>query len=114
MRTARLPALRPLVVLAALAALLPACGSASEAEQACEDLADALADGAQRCGFDYDANYDAVVEVAAGGDCGNIKQIRDKASFYDDCIPFVRKLTCEQLHDSSLQLPASCNAQLVR
>jgi hypothetical protein len=88
--------------------------STDEAEQACLDVADALATSAERCGFDYDANFDAFVDAAASGDCGNIVSVRDKTSLYDDCVPHLEDLTCAELNDSSLSLPPSCESQLLR
>ena len=96
--------------------LVSGCGSSAEDEaaQACEDMADALVGSAVSCGFAYQPNYDAFVANAAGGDCDNIIKVRDKAALYDECIPFLSKLTCTQVNDSNLQLPDACRAQLER
>ncbi|MFT3769427.1 MAG: hypothetical protein QM820_28650 [Minicystis sp.] len=82
--------------------------------KACEDLADTLGKDAERCGLDYQANYDATVQTVAAGDCGNIVSVRDINVFYSDCLPFLAKLTCGQVNDPTLTLPESCNAQLLR
>ncbi len=110
--------------LVLVASLSVACGSvddegddgfdSSSAEQACLDTADALAGSAQRCGYDYQANFDAFVSSAAAGDCKNIVAVRDKSSLYAECIPYMQALTCEQVSSGNLNLPASCNDQLLR
>jgi hypothetical protein len=102
------------LVIAALGAA--GCGSsgAGAGEQACLDLADTLGSDAQRCGLDYQTNYDAIVGAVAGGDCANITSLRDHDSFYGECLPFLRNLTCEEVNSTTVTFPASCKAQLVR
>ena len=96
-----------------MALLLAGCGP-TDSEQACLDTADALASSAQRCGLDYQVNFDVFVDVAAGGDCANITAIRDQGALYDECIPFFRSLSCEQLNDPTIQVPEGCKAQFQR
>ena len=112
--------------LLAAASLVTACGSEddaggdgddddiADAEQACLDAADAIAGSAQRCGYDYKANFDAFVDSAAAGDCNYIIAVRNKSSLYAECIPYMKGLTCEQISSGELNLPASCNDQLLR
>jgi hypothetical protein len=100
-----------LSIAALMAALGAGCGG-SEAEQACLDLADALASSAERCGFDYDANFDEFVDIAAEGDCANVESVRNIETFESICLPFVRELTCAQVTDPNLMLPEACNKQL--
>ncbi len=110
--------------LLAAASLVIACSSednaggdgddSSDAEQACLDAADAIAGSAQRCGYDYKANFDAFVDSAAAGDCTYIIAVRDKSSLYAECIPYMSGLTCEQISSGNLNLPASCTDQLLR
>jgi hypothetical protein len=76
------------------------------------DMAGAIAGSAQRCGFDYQVNYDAFVDAAAGGDCANITFVRDLDALYDECVPFMKGLTCEQIDDPALAFPAACQQQL--
>ena len=110
------------IITIALGAFIVACSSSKSGGEgtvtgpakACEDTADALASSAQRCGLDYQANYDAFVDGAAGGSCSNIIDIRDEGSLRAECIPFLRGLTCEQLGDPNLALPPSCSQQLLR
>jgi len=82
--------------------------------EACEDMAGATAEKAASCGYDYQANYRAFVDNAAGGDCDNITSLRDEASLYADCIPYIQNLTCSEIANPNLQLPDSCIAQLLR
>jgi hypothetical protein len=93
--------------------IVTGCGGSSSA-QACEDTADALASAAQRCGQDYQANYDAFVATGAGGDCANILSVRDEDGLYQECIPFLKSLSCEQLTSGNFTLPPSCVSQLMR
>ena len=99
------------VVLLGLSA--SACG-AKTGEQACKDVADSLAVAFQQCGFDYQMSYDSFVQGLANGDCANIVGIRDEPALYDDCIPTLKALTCPQINDPTLKLPASCLGQLQR
>jgi len=89
-------------------------GDPAAGAQACHDLADTLAKGAEACGLDYQANYDAMVQRFAGGSCANIKGLRDHDSFYNQCLPFLAGLTCDQLNSTTVTFPASCNGQLQR
>ena len=88
--------------------------SVSAPAQACMDTADALADAAQRCGLDYQVNYDAFVDAVASGNCGNIIAVRDESSLRGVCIPTLRNLSCDDLNSSTLALPPECMQQLQR
>lgn len=108
-------------LLAAASLAVVACGSDDDGddavpvpEQACLDTADAIAGSAQRCGYDYKTNFDAFVDAAAAGSCSNIIAVRDRDALYAECIPFMKDLTCEQVTSGQLNLPASCNDQLLR
>ncbi len=79
---------------------------------ACEDMATAMASTAARCGAEYQSSYDLFVGIAAGGDCQNIVMVRDEASLYDTCIPFLSTIPCEQFTDPNLVLPYACKGQL--
>lgn len=99
--------------LGLLVALISGCGG-PDPEQACLDFADALASSGERCGFDYETNFAAAVNSAAGGDCENIDSVRDIDAFESVCLPYIRQLTCDQLISSSPELPDSCLDQLRR
>lgn len=97
------------------------CGSSDDTaddvplpEKACLDTADAIAGSAERCGFDYKANFDGFVDAVANGDCANIISIRDSKLLYGSCIPVLKGLSCEEVNDPNLMLPDSCNGQLLR
>lgn len=84
-----------------------------DAEQACLDVADAIADAAVRCGAGtYETNYDGFIDIAACGDCGNIVDLRDRGDLYAACIPSFGTISCEDLTGGNLD--ASCNDQLLR
>jgi hypothetical protein len=111
--------LAALVALVALAPVVAACsswstgsGSGDEAEQACNAIIDAYARAAERCGDDYKTRYDALVRESAGGDCKNVRAIRDERALRETCIPFVRSLTCAELDQG--RTDPSCTAQLER
>jgi hypothetical protein len=80
--------------------------------QACLDTADAVAGAAERCGGDYQANYDAFIDGAAEGDCSNIVEVRDAGELYDECFPSLEAIACEDLLAGDLD--ASCREQLLR
>jgi hypothetical protein len=84
-----------------------------EIRQACEDVADALAQAAVRCeGGDYQANYDQFVEIVADGDCANIDELRDREALYSTCIPSLEVADCQALVEGMLD--ESCIGQLIR
>lgn len=84
--------------------------STSKTAQACRDTAAAVAGAAQRCGENYQANYNSFVQVAAEGNCDNIKVIRDSSSLYGVCIPSLGKVSCADLY--ARKLDPSCYDQL--
>ncbi|MGB1275052.1 MAG: hypothetical protein ACPG77_04825 [Nannocystaceae bacterium] len=89
-----------------------ACDSSLDPDTACEMFADALATRASECGFDYQANYNAI-EASLGG-CEGFDELRDQPSFEESCLPWTDELTCEQIDDASLVLDPSCEGQFVR
>ncbi|MGM0557334.1 MAG: hypothetical protein ACQEVA_13200 [Myxococcota bacterium] len=98
-----------LVSLAGLL-LLSACVELESPPQACRDFADTFASKAEECGDDYQTVYNDLVNSLASGDCDNIVSIRDRDAFYDDCMPAIDALMCDQL--SAANLPDSCRNQL--
>lgn len=93
-------------------ALIGACASEElDPVEACEMYVDAFASSAAACGFDYQANYNAL-EDALGG-CSSVKQLRDQASFESMCLPWIDALTCEQIDNDGLVLDPSCDGQLL-
>ncbi len=107
-------------VLAGYLLITAGCGSGNDGKgggpeaKACNDAADAIASTAERCGDDPQANRKAFVDVAAGGDCDNIVQVRDATALYDVCIPFLQNMTCEQWQNIATTLPPECESQLLR
>lgn len=96
---------------------LAGCGGAdggdpSREEVACVDTATAVAEAAVRCGQAYQPNYDAFVQAAAGGDCGNIIQVRDEMTLRDVCIPSLQTVACGDL--AAGRIDDSCRDQLLR
>lgn len=89
-------------------------GGNAEAAKACQDVADAVARAAQRCGQDYQTNYDAFVDTAANGSCSNVVQVRDEQALYGVCIPFFDTVECSELLGPSPQFPPECQSQLLR
>lgn len=95
-------------------ASLTGCNSKSAAEGACRDMVTAFGDKAEECGFDRRANESAAERSITGSvGCGSVRDVRDIDSFYGGCIPFVRRLTCEQFNSSDTVFPASCVGQLI-
>jgi hypothetical protein len=95
-----------------LASVSTACSGTEPPEQACLDTADAVGKAAQRCGLDYQKNYDAFVQTAAGGDCENVVRVRDENALRSTCFTSLQSVSCEDL--KAAKLDASCQAQLAR
>jgi len=103
----------PTLLLTLSLAVSPlACGDATPEEQACLDMAEAVAKAAERCGEDYQANYDAFIELGTGGSCSNITSVRDETALRQTCIPSLGTIECSALLAGTID--ASCQAQLVR
>jgi hypothetical protein len=93
-----------------LGLFIAGCGGRVDPEKACRDLADAFGDLCDRCDpGTYQTCYDLIVQVA-DGDCQNVVDIRDEDELYDDCIPFIESLQCDE--DLS-RLDSSCEEQLI-
>lgn len=90
------------------ASCMIACG-AGEAQQACLDLADAVATSSEECGVSYGDTYDAIVEELS--DCA-FDKLRDRGIFYGSCIPGIRGMSCETLSQPLVALPSECANQL--
>lgn len=78
--------------------------------KACVDTAKAIARAGQRCGADYDQTYQDFVDSAAGGDCTNVKQIRDEQELRNQCIVSLELASCQDLGDGKID--DSCKDQL--
>jgi hypothetical protein len=78
--------------------------------KACNDTADAVAKAAQRCGSDYQSNYNAFVNAV--GTCEKIVQIRDETSLRSTCLPSLSTISCTDLMAGNLD--ASCKGQLLK
>jgi hypothetical protein len=87
-------------------------GSGGANEKACLETVEALARAAERCGGNYQANYDAALKNAAAGDCKNIVSIRDESALRGTCLPGLMAITCTDLTAGNLD--GSCKAQLQR
>ena len=87
--------------------------SSTGPEQACLDTADTVGKAAQRCGLDYQANYNAFIQSGAAGSCANIVQVRDEASLRGSCFSWFRTASCTDL-TSPDGFDPSCRGQLLR
>jgi hypothetical protein len=105
----------------ALASVVVACSSTSSgsgggasaaSEKACLDTIDALARAAERCGGNYQANYDAALKNAADGDCKKVVSIRDEAALRGTCFTSLQAISCPDF--MAAKLDATCKAQLQR
>jgi hypothetical protein len=106
---------RRLLCIAAVTA--SGCGGEEDGEpsgeaRACVDTAAAVAAAARRCGHDYQANYDSFVATAAGGNCQNIREVRDEAALRSTCIPSFETISCDDLIAGALD--PTCREQLLR
>ncbi|WP_394824602.1 hypothetical protein [Pendulispora albinea] len=82
------------------------------AEQACLDTMDAIAKQGPRCGIEYQALYDALIQSSAGGACANVIQIRDENALRQQCFPSLQNISCKDLEQANLD--PSCRGQLLR
>jgi hypothetical protein len=101
----------PAVALVACSSTSSGGGGTTGPQQACLDTADAVAKAAQRCGGDYQANYDAFVKCSANSDCKNITSVNNESSLRGTCIPSFSSISCPNLAAGNVD--ASCKAQLV-
>ncbi len=117
------------VRILALAALATACSSTSTGtgtgdggtsggsppggqEQACLETIAGFARAATRCEGTYEANYDSLLQSAAGGDCKKVVSIRDEAALRRTCLPSLQSLSCADL--AAANVDPSCKRQLIR
>jgi hypothetical protein len=82
------------------------------AELACLDTIEAFARAAERCGDDYKATYDALLQRNANGDCKNVRTIRDEAALRKTCLPFTKTQSCDDRRNGVID--PSCAEQLQR
>jgi hypothetical protein len=86
---------------------------AAAGEQACQDMADAVAKAEVRCSLGtYDQRFKVFVDSAALGDCKNIVEVRDHDALYKTCFPTLQTINCLDLSNGNLD--ASCKQQLLR
>jgi hypothetical protein len=79
----------------------------------CVDLANTVALALQqKCKALFADEWQAFVNAAAGGDCRNIKSIRDIDALYSDCVPWIQRASCADLQNASA-IPDSCKGQLL-
>jgi hypothetical protein len=79
----------------------------------CVDMANIVAMNLQqKCRALFADEFQAFVNAAAGGDCRNIKNVRDINALYGDCVPWIQRAQCTQLRDTSA-FPDSCKGQLL-
>jgi hypothetical protein len=100
--------MRSILLLEIAVVVITGCSSPAP-EDACVKLADTIASKADECGLDYQTSYDAAVEVFADGDCAAIDDIPDEEAFYDECLPTLKAVSCEQLNASGIEFPKSCS-----
>ena len=110
--------MRVTLLAAGFAVVAVACssstgGGTTAPQQACLDLADAVAKAAVRCNLgDYQSNYNAFIQAAANGNCANITSVRDMTSLRGTCIPSFGTISCAALQ--AAMLDPSCSQQLIR
>ena len=95
-------------LLGLAAVLLSGCGAPDPAD-ACVDLAETIADKADECGLDYQASYQATIDVFVGGDCEETRGLMYDKAFYRKCLPALSAISCEELRKSGIQFPESCS-----
>src|SRR5262245_55461160 len=106
------PNLSPGLLAVACALALVACvvggppsssKGAGASEQACKDMADAVARAEVRCSLGtYAVRFKTFVDSAALGDCKNIVEVRDHDALYDTCFPTLQTINCLDLSNGNL------------
>jgi len=91
-------------------ALALLCGCGTSPVTACEDVVDAVGVAFVRCGFGTPEAVESVAETEFGG-CENIDDIRDIDELYEECIPAIRTLDCDDIEAG--RVPASCENQFL-
>lgn len=114
------PLMQPLRALVlCLAALgFGGCGP-SEGSQACNIVFDTLVDKySTECHLATPAQVQQAyidslhMTLPQFRTCEDVDKLRDKDSFYNDCIPGIQAMTCAQL-SSAAPFPTSCQGQLI-
>jgi hypothetical protein len=103
---------RMMIVAVALGMDFGCGGDPSHEAQLCLDIADAVAQAAERCGQSYEENFEAFIDSAAGGDCDKVDQVRDEDALVNVCIPSLETISCEYLLAG--EIDDSCRSQLLR
>jgi hypothetical protein len=86
------------------------------APQACCDVANALIDACTRCKLGSRSGCVSQVTAAvkngspSGDGCAGADSIRDSTSLYNECLPAMETISCEDL--KSATLPTSCEDQI--
>ena len=103
--------LRSTVGLVAAAALA-GCGPSDE--EVCGDLVDAVTEALVRCNLGTREQIRQLLEQQLGS-CSDVKDIRDEDALYDECIPWLESVECNELVSASQngQLHESCEDQLL-
>lgn len=106
--------------LALALVLLAACGDddgpskQDVAIQGCEDVTQEFETICIRCQFQPAAVDCTPWAANIIGNCGFVQDLRDRDELYDQCLPWLRSLTCEQASSDSFVLDSSCKGQLLK
>lgn len=99
---------RPYVTLIAIA--IAGCSSSPSGEDACHDAIDAFTDVGVRCGFD---GRQMQIQLEATFQCAEVSELDNEETFYENCLPGIRNLTCEELVSEDDTFPLSCRGQFI-
>lgn len=107
--------LRQILIVLFIACLAACAGEASQAEEDCLNVAEAVRTGAARCGLDPDSEYETFINLVGG--CDQAERIRDRPMLIDVCIPALEgtstsSTSCEDLVAGKLD--SSCLNQIER
>lgn len=79
----------------------------------CLDYAEVVAAACERCGRDYQANYEAFLKnITPAGDCSDTTFVKDVRAFYEECIPWFQASDCETNAGPSY-VEESCSDQII-
>jgi hypothetical protein len=76
----------------------------------CVDTANIYAQAMQRCGYTFADSFQDFLDQNVNGDCANVHSVRDVNALYQQCLPWLKKATCNDVVSGNL--PDSCLNQL--
>lgn len=87
-------------------------GDDKTGEEACQDLVEAYADRCEECGRSTHEDCASDFEDALDG-CDRVKEIDDEDEYYDECVPSMGQVSCEEMVAGTWTIHESCENQFL-